>query len=164
MTAPARTAGPIAPGAAAPAPPTRAAAQPGLAAGALAGIGLFLAALGLGLAAALLAPSGAPSVANPWPTLPPAAAEPEAASALVGAIVAGDAAAVAEALAPEQLDVLERFLEPVVLVDSARYLGGIVRNGESVVGYVIEGRTETEEPAIVALTLRIRDGKVVGIQ
>jgi hypothetical protein len=164
MTAPARAADPVAPRAAAPAPPAWAAAQPGLASGTLAALGLFLVALGLGLAAALLAPSGAPAVENPWPTLPPVAAEPEAGSALVGAIVAGDAVAVAQALAPEQLDVLERFLEPVVLVDGATYLGGIERSGESIVGYVIEGRTETEEPAIVALTLRIRDGKVVGIQ
>lgn len=154
MTAPAHAAAPVGPGA----------AQPGLAAGTLAALGLFLAALGLGLAAALVAPSGAPAVDNPWPSLPPAAAEPEAAAALVGAIVAGDATAVAQALEPEQLDVLERFLEPVVLIDGARYLGGIERNGESIVGYLIEGRTEIEEPAIVALTLRIRDGKVVGIQ
>jgi hypothetical protein len=165
VTAPARPVGAPAPGVAAPAPVPAASAQPAISSTALAGVGLFLAALGLGIAIAFAAPSGAPAgVPNPWPSLPPAAGEPEPAAALVRANVAGDAAAVAAALPAEQLDVLERFMEPVVIVDAARYLGGVERGTETIVGYVIEGRTEREEPAIVALTLRLRDGKVVGIQ
>lgn len=126
-------------------------------------LGLFLVALGAGLAAALLAPTATPPIENPYPPLP-AAAEPAAAAAFVAALVANDVGTVAATLPDEQLQRLGLFLDPVIGIDTARFVGAVERDGETIAGYVINGTNVDGAEVVVGLTLLVREGKVVAVQ
>jgi hypothetical protein len=127
-------------------------------------LGLFLVAVGIGLAGALLSPTTAPArIDNPYPPLP-AAAEPAAAATFVAALVANDVAAVAGSLPDEQLQRLGAFLEPVIRIDTARFLGAVERDGDTIAGYVINGTNAEGAELVVGLSLLVREGKVVAVQ
>ena len=109
---------------------------------------------------------------NPAPDygpLPPQseAAEPAAADQLTDMLVAGDEAGLAQRFSADVLGQLAGALtlnqSPIVDVRDVRYLGAVSNGGESVATYLAYGTLGNGTEVVVGFGVRVRDGKVVGV-
>lgn len=123
---------------------------------------IFLVAAGiaLGLVAKSVFDPGTP--ANPYPALT-AVGEPAPAAEVVAIVVADDARRLAEALDGTLIQKLGEALNPLIDVFEMRFVGAVERRGDILSAYVAEGRSRGGEPAAVGVVLRVREGKVVGV-
>lgn len=103
-----------------------------------------------------------PPPESPWRALP-SVEEPAAAAQIVQLVIANDAKALSRAMDAQMLQRLARSIEPLVDIDEARFTGATERQGDILSAYVAGGRAQTGEQVIVGLVLRVRDGKVVGV-
>ncbi|MBU6423210.1 MAG: hypothetical protein KGJ98_11935 [Chloroflexota bacterium] len=127
---------------------------------ALAGIVVFAAGVIAGVFASQLAnPSPPPS---PWASLPPV--EEPAASAEVASLIAhDDAQGLAKALDSQLLQKLAQAIQPLVSIDSVEFTGATEKQGDILAGYVAGGTDQSGNNVIVGVVLRVRDGKVIGV-
>jgi hypothetical protein len=130
-------------------------------------VALFAVGLGLGLVLF--------RTANPplqYGNLPPLseAAEPPAADALTDLVVAGDEAQLADKYDGDLLAGLSSALtmgpganDPLVQVNDIQYLGSVAQGADILSFYVATGQMSDGTDGEAGFSLRVRDGKVVGV-
>ena len=113
--------------------------------------------------------------ANPplqYGTLPPLseAAEPPSADALTDLVVAGDEAQLADHYDGDLLAGLSSALtmgpganDPLVQVNNIQYLGSVAQGPDILAFYVATGQMSDGTDGEAGFSLRVRDGKVVGV-
>ncbi|MGH2499478.1 MAG: hypothetical protein ACRDF0_05240 [Candidatus Limnocylindria bacterium] len=121
---------------------------------------LFVGGIALGLFAQSVVSPGAP--ANPYRSLP-LEGEPAAASAVASTILADDARRLAQQLDGQALQALDQAMRPLVDIFEMRFVGAVERRGDTLAGYVAEGRDLGGQTAAVGIVLRVRDGRVIGV-
>lgn len=102
--------------------------------------------------------------------LPPnqEAAEPSPADRFTDLIIDGQDAVLAREYDAEILQQLAGALtigqsQSLVTVTDVRYLGTIAEGGEAVASYLAFGQLNNGSDAVIAFAIRVRDGKVVGV-
>lgn len=121
---------------------------------------LFAAGIALGVFGKAVLDPGTPP--NPYPALE-AVSEPATAKELAAIIVSDDARRLAEALEGPLIQKLGEALAPLIDVFEMRFVGAVERRGDILSAYVAEGRSRGGDPAAVGVVLRVREGKVVGV-
>ncbi len=125
-------------------------------------LGVVVFAIGIGVGALAAQLVNPPPPASPWATLP-AVDEPAASAAVASMIVRDDARSLAKAMDAQVLQKLAQSIEPLVDIDAVDFTGATERQGDILAAYVAGGRSQTGEKVIVGIVLRVRDGKVVGV-
>lgn len=116
----------------------------------------------------MVAGAFASQLANPAPPESPWASlgqvgEPPSSHAVALLLVADDAKGLAKTLDVTLLQGLSPAIDPLVDIDQVTFTGATERQGDILAGYVAAGRTQAGEPFLAGIVLRVRDGKVVGV-
>lgn len=127
---------------------------------AIVGAAVFGAGVIAGVFAAQLADPPPPP--SPWASLPPVE-EPAASAAVASMIANNDAPSLSKALDSQLLQKLAQSIEPLVDIDEVDFTGATETQGDILAAYVAGGTDQTGAKVIVGVVLRVRDGKVVGV-
>lgn len=127
---------------------------------ALLGVLVFAGGAIVGVLGAQLANPSPPE--SPWRALP-AVEEPAAAASVAALLTVDDARGLARAIDTQLLQQLGKAIEPLVDIDEVTFTGATERQGDILSAYVAGGRSQAGEKVIVGVVLRVRDGKVVGV-
>ena len=121
---------------------------------------VFVAGIGGGSAVQQLFDPAPPP--NPYRTLP-LVPEPAASAQVASLLVANDAVGLSRTLEIPLLQRLASSIEPLVEIDEVFFTGATERDGDILSAYVAGGRAGTGQRASVGIVLRVRDGKVIGV-
>jgi hypothetical protein len=124
-------------------------------------LGLFAAALVLGVALHVATTTPAPTI-NRFPTINRGAPEPATSAAITRAITAKDPKALAGAYSAELLQAFQGAITPLVDVEDIRYAGGVEQDGETLASYVATGRDQQGQAAITGFVIHVKDGTITG--
>jgi hypothetical protein len=91
--------------------------------------------------------------------------EPPAANALVRLIAADDARALSTVLTSDELTLLSEALAPLVEIREIQFVDALTidGDGDEIAAYVASGRSEQGAELAAGLVLRVREGKVIGV-
>ena len=127
---------------------------------ALVGIVVFSAGALAGVLVAQVANPGPPE--SPWRALP-LVDEPASSAQVAALLTVDDAPGLAKTLDLQLLQGLATGIEPLVDIDEVAFTGATERSGDILAAYVAGGRDSSGQRFIVGVVLRVRDGKVVGV-
>jgi hypothetical protein len=144
-----------------PVPETAPRASRRVVANALLTLALFGAAVGLGVVIHLAVNPPTPHVER-FPMITNGAAEPPVSAEIANAIVGKNTAMLASKYSAELLQAYQQAMAPVVEVDDIRYVGGVVRDGETLASYVVTGQTQQGVSLISGLVVHVKDAQITG--
>ncbi len=110
---------------------------------------------------ALTSQPAQPPASDSFPALDRAAVEPAPAATVASEIAAGDIPGLAQTLDKDTLALIQNQIQPLVSVETVKFVGATSKGTDTIAGYVVRGRTGDGQLALVGLILRVRDGQVV---
>jgi hypothetical protein len=97
-----------------------------------------------------------------FPTISDGAAEPQVTAEIADAITSGKPQVLASKYSADMLQSYQQAMSPVVVVDDIRYVGGVVKDGETLASYVATGQTNQGVSMISGFVVHVKGGEITG--